>query len=300
MKLSTLLQFSAFGLSTILWHRKKPILGTVILTDKCNLSCKHCAVNNITSVIYPYLQIKEDMEKLYREGIRILFFCGGETFLWKDREKTLRDLVIEAKSMGFLLVVVVTNGTISLDLPEADMILLSLDGGRENHNIIRGNTFDTIINNVENAPSANICIYMAINKINRNDIRVVGDIAKKQKNIRAVSFNFHTPYPHTEELILSRNEKQICCNQISELLEEGYPIFNLKSAFPYLIENTFPRPCYQCVVMENGHQFVCGRCIEIENLCDSCGYFFVAEYALVFSGHVKVILDMLRTYLKYI
>jgi hypothetical protein len=52
--------------------------------------------------------------------------------------------------------------------------------------------------------------------------------------------------------------------------------------------------------MENGHQFVCGRCIEIENLCDSCGYFFVAEYALVFSGHIKVILDMLRTYLKYI
>lgn len=300
MRLSTLLQFSAFGLSTILLRRRRPILGTIILTDKCNLSCKHCAVNNITSVVYSYPQIKEDMEVLYRKGIRILFFCGGETFLWKDGERTLRDLVIEAKSMGFLLIVVVTNGTISLDLPEADLILLSLDGGREKHNIIRGDTYDAIINNIKNAPLANICIYMAINKINKNDIRLVCDIAKNQKNIRAVSFNFHTPYPNTEELVLSMKEKRICCNQISELLEKGYPIFNLKSAFPYIINNTFPRPCYQCVVIEDGHQTICGRCIEIENLCDSCGYFFVAEYALVFSGHIKVIFDMLRTYLKYI
>ena len=32
---------------------------------------------------------------------RILFFCGGETFLWRDGDKTLRDLVIDAKKMGF-------------------------------------------------------------------------------------------------------------------------------------------------------------------------------------------------------
>lgn len=300
MKLSTLLRFSAFGLNTILLRRKKPILGTIILTDKCNLSCKHCAVNNITSVVYPYRQIKQEMEFLYREGIRILFFCGGETFLWKDEEKLLRDLVIEAKSMGFLLVNVVTNGTITLDLPEADLILLSLDGGREKHNIIRGDTYDTIINNIKNAPAQNICLYMAINKINKYDIQTVGDIATSEKNVRAVSFNFHTPYPHTEALVLSTEEKQVCCNQISELLEQGYPIFNLKSAFPYIVNNTFPRPCYQCVVMENGQPSICGRCIRVENLCEQCGYFFVAEYALVFSGDFKVIIDMLKTYRKYI
>ena len=42
------------------------------------------------------------MKQLYDMGIRILFFCGGETFLWEDSGKTLRDLVIEAKQMGFL------------------------------------------------------------------------------------------------------------------------------------------------------------------------------------------------------
>jgi hypothetical protein len=35
-------------------------------------------------------------------------------------------------------------------------------------------------------------------------------------------------------------------------------------------------------------------------LCEQCGYFFAAEYALVFKGNIRVIFDMLKTYLKYI
>ena len=300
MKISSFLKFSAFGISTIIFKRKKPVLGTIILTDKCNLKCKHCAVNNITSVIYPYIRIKEEMQTLYRKGIRILFFCGGETFLWNDQGKTLRDLVIEAKSMGFLIVNVVTNGTFALDLPEADLILLSLDGKKENHNLIRGDTYDTIIENIRNAASNNICLYMAINQLNKTDISNVCSVAKKESNIRAVSFNFHTPYPGTESLSLSVSEKEQCCDLISEMMAEGMPIFNLKSAFSYIIRNNFPTPCHQCVVMENGKLSTCGRCIDIEGLCSECGYFFAAEYALVFQGNVRVIFDMLRTYLKYI
>lgn len=300
MKLKSFMYFSLFGLSTILFNRKKPILGTIILTDKCNLSCKHCAVNNITAVVYPYAQIKQEMKTLYDSGIRILFFCGGETFLWTDQGKTLRDLVIEAKAMGFLIVNVVTNGTFSIDLPEADLVLLSLDGGKDAHNEIRSDTYDTISHNIDRATSSNICLYMAINRINKNDIKEVCDVAKHKKNIRAVSFNFHTPYPNTEKLMLSVREKQACCNEIMELMKQGYPIFNLKSVFPDIINNSFPTPCRQCIVMENGKQSICGRCIDVEGLCEQCGYFFAAEYALVFKGNVRVIADMLCTYLKYI
>ena len=131
MRLSSFVRFAAFGASTILFRRKKPILGTVIITDKCNLKCKHCSVNNITAIVHPYEKVKSEMQTLFDMGVRILFFCGGETFLWKDGEKTLRDLVIEAKQMGFLIVNVVTNGTFPIDLPEADLILLSVDGDRE-------------------------------------------------------------------------------------------------------------------------------------------------------------------------
>jgi len=300
MKLSAFFHLAAFGAKTILLRQKKPILGTVILTDKCNLHCKHCSVNNITALVHPYEQIRREMEQLYALGIRILFFCGGETFLWRSGDKTLRDLVKEAKAMGFLIVNVVTNGTFPLDLPEADLILLSLDGDRERHNAIRGDTYDKIMENIRNATADNICFYMAINRINQHAIRDVCLAAKNTPNVRAVSFNFHTPYPDTRELALSREEKAACCQVITEMIRDGAPVFNLKSAFPYLIDNRFPTPCHQCVVMENGKLSVCGRCIDVPGLCEECGYFFVAEYTLLFRGNLRILWEMLTTYLRYI
>ncbi|MBP3570550.1 MAG: radical SAM protein [Clostridia bacterium] len=300
MKLSSFFPLAWFGVKTILFRKKDPILGTVIVTDKCNLKCKHCSVNNITAVIHPYTQIRQEMQQLYNMGVRILFFCGGETFLWRDGDRTLRDLVIEAKEMGFLVVNVVTNGTYPIDLPEADLILLSLDGDRERHNAIRGDTYDRILENIDRATADNICLYMAVNQINKDAIREVCQTARDTKNIRAVSFNFHTPYPDTRELALSREEKAACCEVITSMMKEGAPVFNLKSAFPYLINNTFPTPCYQCVVIENGKVSTCGRCIDVPGLCDECGYFFVAEYTLLFSGKPKILFEMLRTYLRYV
>lgn len=300
MKTSSFLRFAGFGLKTILLKSTRPILGTVILTDKCNLTCKHCSVNNVTGVVHPYAQIRDEMERLYAMGVRILFFCGGETFLWSDGEKTLRDLVIEAKAMGFLIVNAVTNGTFPIDLPEADLILLSLDGDRERHNLIRGDTYDLILENVSRATADNICFYMAINQLNKGAVEHVCRTAKNMKNVRAVSFNFHTPYPDTAELALTREEKRACCGVISRMMDEGAPVFNLKSAFPYLIDNRFPTPCRQCVVMENGKLSVCGRCVEVPGLCERCGYFFVAEYTLLFGGNPRIIFEMLKTYLKYI
>ncbi len=300
MKLSSFFHFASFGIKTILFKKKTPILGTVIVTDKCNLKCKHCSVNNITAIVHPYEQIRNEMQQLYDMGVRILFFCGGETFLWRDGKRTLRDLVTEAKAMGFLIVNVVTNGTFPIDLPEADLILLSLDGDREKHNLIRGDTYDTIMENIKNATADNICFYMAINQINKDTIEDVCRKADECKNVRAVSFNFHTPYPDTRELALSKEEKAKCCDVISNMMKEDAPVFNLKSAFPYLINNSFPTPCHQCVVMENGKLSVCGRCIDVNGLCNECGYFFVAEYTLLFRGKPKIIFEMLKTYLKYI
>lgn len=300
MKVSSFFYFANFWLKTVLFKKKDPILGTVIVTDRCNLKCKHCSVNNITSIMHPYTQIKKEMQTLYDMGTRILFFCGGETFLWRDGDLTVRDLVIEAKRMGFMIVNVVTNGTQPIDLPEADLILLSLDGDRERHNAIRGNTFDTIMENVKNATANNICFYMAINQINKDAVQDVCQIAMDTKNVRAVSFNFHTPYPDTRNLFLSKEEKQKIADTILQMMDKGYPIFNLKASLPYLVNNSFPTPCYQCLVIEDGKISVCGRCIDVPGLCEECGYFFVAEYTLLFRGNLKIAFEAVRTYLKYV
>ena len=299
MKLSTFIQMSLFGIKTIIFKKKDPILGTIIVTDRCNLHCKHCSVNNITSVIYPYEQIKEEMRELFDMGIRILFFCGGETFLWEDGGRTLRDLVTEAKDMGFSIVNVVTNGTFPIDLPEADLILLSMDGDKAAHEEIRGECYDLIIENIRMATSDNICLYMAVNQLNKHTVEPVCRLTE-EKNVRAVSFNFHTPYPGTEYLMLSREDKAEVCALIGRMKDEGIPVFNLKSAFSYIVDQSFPTPCWQCVVMENGKLSVCGRCIDVPGCCEHCGYFFAAEYTLLFSGKPNIIFEMLRTYPGFI
>lgn len=300
MKVRQLLSLTYFGIKTVLFKRKAPLVGSIILTDKCNLSCRHCRVNNIIRVVYPYSRIISDMKKMYASGVRVLLLYGGEPFLWEDNGITLRDLVIEAKDIGFFLVNVVTNGTFPLDLPEADLIQVSIDGGKEKHDEIRGNTYDNILENIRKATSDNICLYMAINQINKDSIEEVCEITHRMENIKAVTFNFHTPYPGTEYLKLSVEEKQNCCHRIERLMDDGYPVLNIKSAFPYIINNSFKTPCHQCLVMENGQQWVCGRCVDIHGLCRECGFFFAAEYSLVFGGNIRVIYEMFKTYLKYI
>jgi Fe-coproporphyrin III synthase len=300
MKLNHFIHLAAFGVQTIVFKTRKPILATIILTDACNLSCKHCAVNNIHSILYPYTAIRAEMEQLYREGIRILFFCGGETLCWHDEGKTVKDLVREAKEIGFFLVIVVSNGTIDLNIPQADLVLLSIDGTRDTHNLIRGETFDRIFDNIAKARPENICIYMAVNNLNYKEIKAVAEIARNNPNIRAISFNFHTPYAGTEYLSLSADQKAECIADIRQLIHQRYPVFNLESALEAIKNNTFKTPCYQCLVSEGGKRYICGRCVEIEGLCQQCGYFFAAEYSLVFDGHLQVILDMLRTYLRFI
>lgn len=92
MKIRSLARFSTFGISTILFKRKKPILGTIIVTDKCNLTCLHCAVNNVNSRIYKYEKIKQEMLDLYKQGIRILFYVEVKHFYGKMEKKQLEIL----------------------------------------------------------------------------------------------------------------------------------------------------------------------------------------------------------------
>jgi len=142
MKLRHVLHLAAFGIKTILFKTDNPILGTVILTDDCNLNCKHCAVNNITGVHYSCENILKEMAGMYAKGVRILFFCGGEAFIWRNGDKDLSYLVRKAREMGFYIVNVVTNGTLELNVENVDILFVSIDGQRNAHNLIRGDTFD--------------------------------------------------------------------------------------------------------------------------------------------------------------
>jgi len=298
MKARTWAELAWFSASTVLLRRKDPIIGSVILTDRCNLHCQHCAVANIRRINYPMPRVRADMAALHDAGARVLFLFGGEPFLWRDGELGLRDVVAEARRIGFPLVNVVTNGTRGLDLPDVDLMMVSLDGTREHHDEIRGRTYDRILANIADAKADNICLYMAINRINVDDIEHVCALARDLPNVRAVAFNFHTPYPGTEHLSLTRDQKRDCAARITRMKKAGFPVLDLVSALPAIAENDFPTPCNQCLIAEDGQTWVCGRCIETPGLCQECGYFFAAELSLLFAGRPRVVAEAMRTYAR--
>lgn len=92
MKLSSFAYLARFGIKTVLFRKKDPILGTIILTDKCNLKCKHYFVNNITAIIHPYKQIKSG------KPVNSLYFGGGTPALAAGRIKE----IIEALQEHFI------------------------------------------------------------------------------------------------------------------------------------------------------------------------------------------------------
>ena len=101
MKLSSFLHFATFGVRTILFKEKKPILGTIIVTDKCNLSCKHCSVNNITAVVHPYVQMRKEMQVLYDMGVRILFSAVGRPSFGEMERRRFETWLSKQKKWDF-------------------------------------------------------------------------------------------------------------------------------------------------------------------------------------------------------
>ena len=154
--------------------------------------------------------------------------------------------------------------------------------------------------NVSKADNSNICVYMAVNNKNLKDIEGVCKLVNENRNLKSISFNLHTPYEGTKDLELTKEEKIYVIDKIQEMIKLKYPVFNLSTALDYYKKGKWDKPCYQCIVSENNKRYVCGRCIEIEGLCDECGYLFANEFTLLCQGKPLVILDMIKTYLKYV
>lgn len=285
-----------FGLTTILLRRRDPIVGSLIVTDRCNLACRHCGVANLRGTDSPFERIRADLRRLYGEGVRILLLYGGEPLLWRDGDRTLNDVIAEARAVGFPIVQVVTNGTRGLDLSGADLLLVSLDGTREHHDALRGPTYGRVLAALEDAPRRSICLYMAVNRLNLADVEHVAELAVALPSVRAASYNLHTPYPGTEDLTLGPEQRRDVCDRIGRLIRDGYPILNLASALPRAVDLRAPRPCPQCVVIEDGRQWTCGRCSEIRGLCEQCGFLFAGELSLLFRGDPRVVLEAVRRY----
>ena len=121
-----------------------PLTGSIIPTDKCNLSCKHCTVGNLGNQDMSYEEVKRDLASLYNLGNRVLIITGGEPYLWSDANKNLEDLVEYAQKLGYFRILVCTNGTFKLE-SNADYLWVSIDGLPREHNMYEGKGFMSVL-----------------------------------------------------------------------------------------------------------------------------------------------------------
>lgn len=164
------------------------------LTQKCNLSCKHCfASSNKNS--YEGLDInefKKILDDFDDNGVIDVRFTGGEP----TTKEGWFDLLKYAKDLGFAVSLntngvydnpnLITNQLADLDL---EQVTISIDGLKKNHEYMRGTgSFDKAIDSIKLMKKKGVKIRFntVITKKNVNEIPDLVEIA----NLYASEINF--------------------------------------------------------------------------------------------------------------
>ena len=159
-KLYDLSRFDLFG-------KPKGAIGSIDVTNRCNLRCKHC---------YFYAHDYESQRELSdEEWISRLEELKQTDFpfyqcSWIGGEPLLRKELIERGMKYFKSNLVVTNGTLELpNWPDVNFYI-SIDGPQEMHDAIRGKGCYARIRKNIDRPDLKILVSMVINKMNYQGI----------------------------------------------------------------------------------------------------------------------------------
>lgn len=87
-------------------NEKKLVTASIEITEKCNLSCKHCYCHSQREDL-AYNDIITIIDKLYDLGVFYLTFSGGEVFTHPDFGK----IYLYAKRKGFIITIL-SNATL--------------------------------------------------------------------------------------------------------------------------------------------------------------------------------------------
>jgi len=269
-------------------RRKIPLLASFKVTYRCNLRCTGCPYHQRSPGPHAHLswqQAVEALHKLQKLGCRFVIFEGGEPLLWNDGKHDFSDLAEKARSM-FLKVGVTTNGTVSLDVP-TDLLWVSLDGARDQHNRRRDGSFDRALNHIRVSEHKCIYIHYTVNRENIADIPVLARLLRTEKNIRGITFQFFYPYNQGElDLALSRVERKRAVQTILKLKRSGeIRVLNSSATLKRMVANTWRcRPWVLANVDPDGSLWTgCYLQERGEIRCQYCGFTPVAEASLALT-----------------
>lgn len=275
-RLTRTLRFLGFGLS-VLSGRKKLLTAGIPLTDRCNLSCRHCVVKDGSLGHHPFARIEAWMRSLYDEGARILYLQGGEIHLWEDGALRPNDVIRAARKMGYLKVGAVTNGSLPIEL-DADAVWVSVDGPPAIHDEIRGpGSFETLVRNVTACKHPKLYANLTLNRINAAMIDETLDAISEIRGFKGVSVNFHTPYIGVEHLTLSRDERRVAVAKLLTRGSRGPRILNSATGLRLLASGDYARPIPYVKLVEKGRIYECCWGRDEPEACKLCGYGIIAD-----------------------
>jgi MoaA/NifB/PqqE/SkfB family radical SAM enzyme len=140
-----------FELRYVLSYRflteKTPLICGLVMNNSCNLRCLHCRITERPDQRLSFEDSKTLIDSFYIKGGRTIYFEGGEPFLWQDQEYKLENVVRYAKQRGYPATIIYTNGTFPLET-SADTVFISMDGLKETNDLVRGNVFEKIMQNI--------------------------------------------------------------------------------------------------------------------------------------------------------
>ncbi len=258
---------------------RRPLVVGLAVTDVCNLRCIHCRVANVRRHHMSTDDLRARLADLHRRGARILYFEGGEPYLWRDGARRLEDAVQLARGLGYLRVHVYTNGTRPLDA-RPDFHWVSIDGPPEVHRAIRGAPVDATVEHLRalDGPAAVICT------LNARNVGAVPETLRFVRDAlpgRRVMFYFHTPYYGVDALLLDRGRRIAAAEEIVRLKRRGAPVLNSVPGLRAAAAGTFRKPLPYTVVVDETGEYRCCRAVGTPGVCADCGYASCAELELV-------------------
>jgi len=277
-----------------LFQIRQPLLASFKITYRCTLKCRSCPFWKMEPLSIAYHRAMEIMNEFHRKGVRLLIFEGGEPFLWQDGDYHLEDLVRFAKQK-FFRVGITTNGTLPI-ATEADVVWVSIDGLQQTHEKNRGKCFEKIMATIAASSHANILAHITINRLNFTEIPEL--IAFLSKKVRGITIQFYYPFPNSDDLWLPEPDRIAVLNQLIELKQQGYPIFNSTATLEGLKKNTWK--CHDWLIANaepDGRMNIgCYLKDRAEISCEKCGFAAHTEIAKAYDWNFGAILAGQKTF----
>jgi Fe-coproporphyrin III synthase len=158
-------------------------------------------------------------------GVRILILEGGEPLIWRDGDKTIRDVVLQAGTL-FASVCMTTNGVLPWgDLP-LDRVWVSLDGPPEVNDSIRGDgAYRRVMDRLAIDGKGRTFISTTINTVNMSSIPEMLSLLRGKA--AGVTIQFHYPYNGLPDpLFIHPGDRIPLLRELVRLKRAGYPVAN--------------------------------------------------------------------------